>query len=56
MVLDGQGAAVTIDWQDVQVGNVVLLRDGDRVPADVIILATCDTIGGFWAGEGCLLL
>eukprot|EP00667_Euglena_gracilis_P000434 EG_transcript_434 len=47
VVLDGQGAAVTIDWQDVQVGNVVLLRDGDRVPADVIILATCDTIGGF---------
>eukprot|EP00668_Euglena_longa_P034865 GGOE01044759.1.p1 GENE.GGOE01044759.1~~GGOE01044759.1.p1 ORF type:complete len:1221 (-),score=464.12 GGOE01044759.1:614-4276(-) len=47
VVLDTEGAPVTIDWQDVQVGNVVLLTNGDQVPADVIILGTCDTIGGF---------
>ncbi|KAF4040525.1 Pleckstrin homology domain-containing proteinoLip ATPase C [Phytophthora infestans] len=27
-------------WQDIEVGDVLLLRDGDQVPADCILLAT----------------
>eukprot|EP01012_Entosiphon_sulcatum_P005957 TRINITY_DN12775_c0_g2_i1.p1 TRINITY_DN12775_c0_g2~~TRINITY_DN12775_c0_g2_i1.p1 ORF type:complete len:1309 (-),score=248.66 TRINITY_DN12775_c0_g2_i1:349-4275(-) len=33
-------------WKQVQVGDIILLKDDDAVPADVIVLATSDTNAG----------
>ncbi|KAH7104048.1 phospholipid-translocating P-type ATPase [Auriculariales sp. MPI-PUGE-AT-0066] len=32
-------------WKKVEVGDVILLRDGDQIPADLIVLATSDPQG-----------
>ncbi|KAJ3342262.1 hypothetical protein HDU93_002735 [Gonapodya sp. JEL0774] len=42
--MDGWGWAETM-WQDVRVGDFVLLRNNNQIPADVLILATSEPEG-----------
>ena len=44
-ILGSNGHAQEVHWQDVPVGSVLLLKDGDRIPADVVVLATSDSEG-----------
>lgn len=38
--VESTGNRVEVRWRDIQPGDVLLLRDGEPVPADVIVLAT----------------
>ncbi|KAJ2009185.1 phospholipid transporting ATPase [Coemansia thaxteri] len=40
------GAWVITEWRHLHVGDIVLLRDGDSVPADVLLLSSSDEGGG----------
>eukprot|EP00667_Euglena_gracilis_P010796 EG_transcript_11004 len=41
-----QGAIRPLLWMDIRVGHVLVLHDDNPVPADVIVLATADKVGG----------
>ena len=35
----------TMMWRDIKVGDIISLKDKEKVPADIIILATSDSSG-----------
>ncbi|ETW00410.1 hypothetical protein H310_07047 [Aphanomyces invadans] len=44
-VMTANGAIQEKQWQDVQVGDILFLKDKDELPADVLILATSEEEG-----------
>ena len=40
---EGRGEFISVKWADLKVGNVLLLRTNDQIPADVMLLSTGET-------------
>ncbi|KAF4677655.1 hypothetical protein FOL47_000115 [Perkinsus chesapeaki] len=49
VIPDGEACTV-VHWEALRVGDVIRLGRGDRVPADVVILASCDEGGQVFIG------
>lgn len=43
--MSAQGEVETIAWQELQVGQVVCVRNNEELPADILILATSEEEG-----------
>lgn len=45
LILQEDGAFAESKWEDIKVGNVIKLKSGDAVPADMLILSTSEDDG-----------
>lgn len=43
--MNAQGEIETIAWQELEVGQVVCVRNNEELPADILILATSEEEG-----------
>jgi len=45
-ICNASGSQRTVQWQDVQPGQVIRIRQGERVPADALLMGSSDPSGG----------